>query len=564
MVERHFVTINGRWAQRQVHYRRCGTGPAVLLLHQSPQSSLEYEQHMLAWAEDFTVIAPDHPGYGLSDPLGADDVSLEDFADALAEFLQAIGVQSAAVYGFHTGAGMAVALAAQHPEKVSAVYANGYVVLSDAERDHILSEYLPPFIPQWDGSHLNWVWSRNRDQLTFFPWFDRRLSARFEYTLPPPATLQQGLLEFLRAGDNYRVAYRAAFCFPGDKPLQNLQVPAIITATSTDVLRKHLDKITEVSKSVTVKHGGSLADNLEEARAYFSQHPGSQVPNPPQEALLTNRLTSRTIEYDHGQLRIRHSNNSGGMPILLIHGAGRSSQNILSLANAFVTKRPVVTLDLPGHGESDSWPADVSFVDASIQAIDAVLNELGIESVDAWGEWAGGSLLCEFALRSPERVEHLALTGAQLYSTEEAGDLIENYAPEIVPVWHGGHLQEYWHRVRSESLFWPWYAQTTDNIIWAEPRLDTVDVHERVLALLQSAGDQHRVHVEMFAYPLANSLADCAVPVLISTTSWDPNREHSVTAAATNSKHSFVELADEPSNWCAELLNFFAGAKSNG
>ena len=168
-VVRRFVTINGQWGPRQVHYRRCGSGPAVLLLHQSPQSSTEYEDLMRSWAGDFTMIAPDHPGYGLSDPLGPSDASLEDFADGVAELLEALQIEKVAAYGFHTGAGMAVALASRHPQKVSAVYANGYVVLNDSEREHMLSGYLPPFIPSWDGSHLTWIWTRNRDQLLFFP-----------------------------------------------------------------------------------------------------------------------------------------------------------------------------------------------------------------------------------------------------------------------------------------------------------------------------------------------------------------------------------------------------------
>lgn len=551
------MTVNGRWGQRQVHYRRHGSGPAVLLLHQSPQSSREYEPLMRAWGEDFTVISPDHPGYGLSDPLGVDSASLEDFGDALAEFLDAIGLQSAAVYGFHTGAGMAVALGSRHPEKVSASYSNGYVVLDDAEREHILSQYMPPFVPLWDGSHLHWVWNRNRDQLVYFPWFDRRLAARIRYTIPPPDALQTGLLEFLRADDNYRVAYRAAFCFEGDVPLKDLSVPAIVTANSNDVLREHLDKITEVSDSVRVRLGGSHDENLVEAHSFFLENPGSDMPAPPAETLCSGRLTNRVVSYEYGQLRVRHSSAGDGVPVLLLHSAGRATQNILPLASAIAEHRSVITLDLPGHGESDTWPDDVSFVDAAIAAISAVLDELGVAVVDGWGEWSGGSLVLELAHRHPEKVNRAAITGVSLFDSDEIADLVENYAPHIEPVWHGGHLQAYWHRVRSESLFWPWYRQTTDNIIDAEPRLDTRDVHERVLALLQCGDDQHRVHTEMFAYPLVDSLSSCSVPLLMSTTSWDPNRAQSKKAAEDFSDHSFTELADEPAAWCDDLLSFF-------
>ena len=63
---RHFANVSGR----QIHYRRIGTGPAVMALHGSPQSSraLDAVGQALA-AKGLSVIAPDTPGNGLSAPL---------------------------------------------------------------------------------------------------------------------------------------------------------------------------------------------------------------------------------------------------------------------------------------------------------------------------------------------------------------------------------------------------------------------------------------------------------------------------------------------------------------
>ncbi|MGZ7144859.1 alpha/beta fold hydrolase, partial [Streptococcus pyogenes] len=83
-------TIDGRWGPRQVHYRRSGQGPALVLLHQSPQSSRELAALMQRWSVHFTLIAPDTPGYGQSDPLGPASLGIADFAEALGEFVDAI------------------------------------------------------------------------------------------------------------------------------------------------------------------------------------------------------------------------------------------------------------------------------------------------------------------------------------------------------------------------------------------------------------------------------------------------------------------------------------------
>src|SRR5690606_9825364 len=101
-ISRHFVTVSDRQGRRQVHYRRAGTGPAILLLHQSPQSSTEMEPLMADWGRHFTLIAPDSPGYGWSDPLATKAASLADFADATLSFADAIGLRRFGVYGFHT------------------------------------------------------------------------------------------------------------------------------------------------------------------------------------------------------------------------------------------------------------------------------------------------------------------------------------------------------------------------------------------------------------------------------------------------------------------------------
>ena len=61
-ISRHFVTID----RRQVHYRRAGEGPTLLMLHASLNTSATFLPLIGPLGNDFTVIALDTPGYGLS------------------------------------------------------------------------------------------------------------------------------------------------------------------------------------------------------------------------------------------------------------------------------------------------------------------------------------------------------------------------------------------------------------------------------------------------------------------------------------------------------------------
>ncbi len=563
-IERHYATVDTRWGVKQIHYRRCGSGPAVLLLHQSPQSSAEYEPLMHEWADRFTLIAPDYPGFGMSDPLGEDgalELGLADFAEVLVAFMDEIGVESAAAYGFHTGAGMAVAMADHSPSHISAVYANGYVILNEQELNDILSGYLPPFEPQWDGSHLLWMWTRNRDQLIFFPWFDRRAEARIARSIPSPEVLQQWAMEFLRAGDHYRVGYRAAFSYPGDVPLRSLQVPAIITATDNDVLAAFLSRITEPSETVQARIGGSMEDNLAEAASFFLQHTAHLPPSGSDTRSVSGCAWSKTVATENGFIRIRCDLEAQGRPVVLIPGFGGDCESIEPVLQSLRGRRPVIALDLPGHGESDALPQDVGFLDACRQALAAVLDEFKFESVDAWGQGGGATVLADFAASAPERFNCLVLSGVQYVSASQATELAERFAPEIKPEWHGGHLIEYWHIARNQALFWPWYEQTDSAATEGDPRATAEELHWRTLALMKSAAVLPNAAKQLFGYPLVGTLQKLPMLLKLAAASWDPNRPHTEKAAAELTHDCVNTLPDDPSSWGEVLLELFEEAR---
>ena len=114
-ITRHFATIKG---ERQVHYRRAGSGPPVILLHQSPTSSCEYIPLIQELAgKGFTVFAPDTPGNGMSDPFPGDEwTPMEAFADGVVNLMDELGIKKAPVYGYHTGGICALALGLRHPD----------------------------------------------------------------------------------------------------------------------------------------------------------------------------------------------------------------------------------------------------------------------------------------------------------------------------------------------------------------------------------------------------------------------------------------------------------------
>jgi pimeloyl-ACP methyl ester carboxylesterase len=503
-VQRHFVTIDSRWGTRQVHYRRAGTGPLVLLLHQSPQSSREMVPLMAAWGKHFTVIAPDTPGYGQSDPLGPGGIGIADFAAALLEFANAIGARRFGVYGFHTGASIGLAFAQHHPERVTAIAANGVVVMTEAERRNILANYLPPLEPRWDGSHLAWLWARMREQTIFFPWHDRSLATRMEFDVPGPTALQASLLDFLRAGDNYATAYRAAFEFRTEQTLVDLRTAALVTAAPGDPLQAHLGRIRDVSSSVEIRPAATPAETLQLSLQHLLAHRGDPCPAPVATRPVAGQLWQQMLPSPAGQMRVRLSLDSAAEPVLMVHDIGGSADLLDEALAPCIGARPVVAVDLPGHGESDREGEPT--VRASADHLAQALAALGLGPCLIAGCGFGGYVALETALRDRAARHRALLLDAPFLSIGEQQEFLEYGLPSTEPAWHGGHLLLGWHLLRDGRLFFPWFRRNRSSIRRIEPDLDNHRLQRELRDLMRASGTWQALLGDALAYPLQESL----------------------------------------------------------
>ncbi|SEO86976.1 Pimeloyl-ACP methyl ester carboxylesterase [Halogranum amylolyticum] len=103
-----------------VFYHVAGDGPPVVLLHGGgwDAAALSWRETVPALAETHTVYAPDLPGYGGSDPLG-ETPTTSSYGAFVVDFLDAIGVDAAALVGLSLGGSVALDVALSRPERVS-------------------------------------------------------------------------------------------------------------------------------------------------------------------------------------------------------------------------------------------------------------------------------------------------------------------------------------------------------------------------------------------------------------------------------------------------------------
>lgn len=222
-------TITKRYVdlpEGQLHVREvAGSEPAIVFLHQTACSAQSYDPLLAELALPNRLLALDTPGFGGSfDPEGWP--SLEDYAAWLLAALDALGAERFHLFGHHTGSGLAMLLAARHPERVLSVMMAGAELMTPQERASFLDGLGEPLTPRADGSHLleNWNYAAH-----FNPGID-------------PELIHGEVLAMLRAWRARPQAYRAvAGCdTPALAPL--IQAPVLLVTSPDDYFHAELDR----------------------------------------------------------------------------------------------------------------------------------------------------------------------------------------------------------------------------------------------------------------------------------------------------------------------------------
>lgn len=444
-ISRHFVDVPGGHGSRRVHYRRCGAGPALLMVHQSPRSSAEYEPLMREWGQHFCCIAPDTPGFGQSDPLPGEQPTIDDFADAIVDFINTLGIGPVAAYGFHSGGIILVTALKRHAEKFRGLAIGGYAIWTPEEMALFGEHYLPTFVPSAYGEHLTWLWNRMLEQSWFFPWFDVRNESRLPVAHADVARVDAAVREMLDAGAFYRAGYGAVLRAPRDiPPADAVTPPVLITAYNGDPLQAHIDRLGAMPRRWEAAKVATPADHQTASLTFLQSLAGG--PTPP------------IIEEDHaGFVRVTTEHFDG-----LIHWRGRRG-GVLHLVPpgseaALVDPGHGAVIDVPGHGLSDDWPGP---------------------RPTGWADWQAVIEQVATALGTIQIIRPLRPMG-------DADRLF----PDLAPDRFGSHLARAWAIVRARVFFDPWYeasAATAREFAPHETEPTTLALTHRALIRARSA-----------------------------------------------------------------------------
>ncbi len=169
---------------------------------------------LAALAPERRLIAPDTLGNGDSVEPAVETPDIAWYADRVAEFMTALGIDHAPVYGTHTGARIAAELGIAHAARVDAVLFDGIGDYEPEMRALLLERYAPAIEPDEYGRHLIWAFNFIRDQAMHYPYFlrdpEHRLMTR---AVPGAEEMHERVIELLKSVTSYHKSYRAAFAY---------------------------------------------------------------------------------------------------------------------------------------------------------------------------------------------------------------------------------------------------------------------------------------------------------------------------------------------------------------
>ncbi|MBL8645491.1 MAG: alpha/beta hydrolase [Rhodospirillaceae bacterium] len=206
----------------QIHVRMAGDPKAakrpLLCFHMSPVSGVIYEKWITEMGRDRWALAPDTPGYGMSDA-PTTPPSIADYAAAMGDLADALKIGPFDVMGYHTGSKIAVELARQRPAQVK------HLILMSAPiytEDDLKRQRVVNSVPEVDaeGKFLAETWK------ILVQYQDKR------------ATLHDTMKQFpdhLRGGDKRGWGHRAAFSYTYPETIVDVKAPILVFNPEDDL-----------------------------------------------------------------------------------------------------------------------------------------------------------------------------------------------------------------------------------------------------------------------------------------------------------------------------------------
>ena len=133
---------------------------AIVLLHGAGGNHLHWPYNLRRLA-DYKVYAPDLPGHGKSSGLGMQ--SIQKYAEAIAGWMEAIGIKKAVIGGHSMGGAIAQTIALEYPKVVKGLILVATGAKLSVNQDLLYKLSTPTSTPAAIENIIKWSWMPGTD-----------------------------------------------------------------------------------------------------------------------------------------------------------------------------------------------------------------------------------------------------------------------------------------------------------------------------------------------------------------------------------------------------------------
>ena len=211
----------------QVHFQVLGEGIPLLLLHQAPMTSGQFDNvYAPLAARGIMAIGIDMPGFGGSDPTPFTP-SVADYAAVVPAVLDQLGLATAMLLGHHTGALAANEAAILYADRIEKLILNGPLLVDAVERQTFIEG-----LHQWELGYAGREHAAHMVEL-----FDIRDSIA-QHTIGYDR-LSEYVVQALVGRGPFWHGHHAAYMYDQSPRLKLLTQPTLILTNTGDIIYPH-------------------------------------------------------------------------------------------------------------------------------------------------------------------------------------------------------------------------------------------------------------------------------------------------------------------------------------
>ena len=203
-----------------------------------------------------------------------------------------------------------------------------------------------------------------------------------------------------------------------------------------------------------------------------------------------------------------------GSPLLVIHGNGQSISAVKFQIEHFARKYHVIAADSRGHGKSGLGTDHLEYVQM-MEDYNSLLDQLNITGANVIGWSDGGILSLLLAIHHPDKVNKMAIMGANLRPDETA---VNSWTHELLEPF--SKTVDQMISDKDTSTDWPLNRQLLD-LLMTQPDIPLESLHRITSPVLVMAGDKDIIRTQ-HTVEIFENLEKAHLAILPGQTHWAP------------------------------------------